>query len=80
MFFDFLSILVPNQLNVFVFHNKRNPIQKNEQKQKQIYTHSDPFSPEAVKHREEMILKAAQNSPSGAQANINEGRSYHQCV
>lgn len=49
-------------------------------KTKLIHLYCDPFSPEAVKHREEMVLKAAQNSSFGAQANLNEGRSYHQLL
>lgn len=36
--------------------------------------YSDPFSKDAVRHRDELMRSAALNCPSGAQASLNEGR------
>lgn len=42
-----------------------------------FHPHSDPFSPEAVRYREEMMrTPAALKYPSGALANHNEGISF----
>lgn len=73
------SLSKPIEFVCFTKRKKTNKIIKT----KLIHLYSDPFSPEAVKHREEMVLKAAQNSQNssfGAQANLNEGRSYHQLL
>lgn len=41
-----------------------------------VLLHSDPFSPEAVRHREELMkTPAALNYTSGAKASPNEGTS-----
>lgn len=42
-----------------------------------FHPHSDPFSPEAVRYREEMMrTPAALKYPSGASASHNEGTSF----
>lgn len=42
-----------------------------------FHPHSDPFSPEAVRYREEMMrTPAALKYPSGALASHNEGTSF----
>lgn len=42
-----------------------------------FHPHSDPFSPEAVRYREEMMrTPAALKCPSGASASHNEGISF----